>query len=113
MKGVSSGYIILIHDSRYYAHRWATLFGAGQQFLPTPSTPRLSTGASHSLFPILRTLHLSGRQEVIALENELAVACPLEVLVRSVASQHERYKNNCFTTMRLNGLAGGGGHEIR
>lgn len=67
---------------------------------------------SDGVFIIYPTLHLSGRQEVFALEIDLAVACPLEVLVRSVASQHERHKNDCFTTMRLNGLAGaGGGHK--
>ena len=37
---------ILTPGSWYYVKRWAALFGAGQQLLPTPSRPRLQPGDS-------------------------------------------------------------------
>jgi hypothetical protein len=59
MERIPSSHIILTPDNRYYTHRWTALFGAGQRFPPTPSTPRLSTGVSRSLFSILLTLAIN------------------------------------------------------
>jgi hypothetical protein len=62
MERIPSGRTILTPDNRYYTHRWTTLFGAGQRFPPTLSTPRLSTGDSRSLFSLLLTLAITWPQ---------------------------------------------------
>jgi hypothetical protein len=71
MEGIPSGRSILTPDSRYYTHRWTTLFGAGQRFPPTPSKQRLSTGDSRSLFSILLTLAITWLQDRLLLDADL------------------------------------------